>query len=180
MLLLAGGSPMAHAKENIRKAAVSGQFYPSNPQKLKKEIQKLLAQAHSRPDPDVTALIVPHAGYPYSGPVAAEAYKTVQGRKFESVVIVAFLHQVFLPGVLVDAVDFYETPLGRVPVDGELVKKNKKFQPRSGRGLGGRSSGTFPGGSTAFFTGNYSGSQDRSHLYRGAVAREYRGACGGA
>jgi AmmeMemoRadiSam system protein B len=112
---------MAHAKENVRKAAVSGQFYPSDPSKLKKEIRKFLAQAHSQRDPEVTALIVPHAGYPYSGPVAAEAYKTVEGRKFESVVIVAFLHQVFLPGVLVDAVDFYETPLGRIPVDQALA-----------------------------------------------------------
>ena len=120
---------MAHAKENIRKASVSGQFYPSDPSKLKKEIRKFLAQVHSRPDPEVTALIVPHAGYPYSGPVAAEAYKTVEGRKFESVVVVAFLHQVFLPGVLVDAVDFYETPLGRVPVDHELAKKLRTFHP---------------------------------------------------
>jgi len=128
-LLLAGVSIVAYAREGFRKASVSGQFYPSDSRKLRKEIQKFLSQAHSRPDTEVTAIIVPHAGYSYSGPVAAEAYKTVKGRNFESVVIVAFLHQVFLPGVLVDDVDFYETPLGRVPVDRELVKKIRAFHP---------------------------------------------------
>ena len=120
---------MTHAQERVRKPVVSGQFYPSDPKTLRKQVRQFLSRAASKPDPNVTAIIVPHAGYPYSGAVAAEAYKTVEGRKFDSVVVVAFLHQVFLSGVFVDDVDFYETPLGRVPVDRELVKKIRGVDP---------------------------------------------------
>ncbi len=122
ILFLGGGPAVAYAKENTRKAAVSGQFYPSDPVELKKEIGRFLSKAKTKPDPSVRSIIVPHAGYPYSGPVAAQAYKLVEGRKFDSVIIVAFLHRVFLNGVLVDHVDFYETPLGKVPVNKDLVK----------------------------------------------------------
>lgn len=113
----------------VRAAVVSGQFYPGVPAALKGQIRQLLAQARSQTDPKVRGLIVPHAGYDYSGPVAAEAYKTVQGRKFDAVIIVAFLHRCFLPGVLVDDAEFYETPLGRVPVDQEIVRKLRAFHP---------------------------------------------------
>ena len=120
---------MAHAKENVRKAAVSGQFYPSDPSRLKKDIREFLSKAKTRPDPSVKAIIVPHAGYPYSGPVAAEAYKLIEGLKFDSVIIVAFLHRVSLDGVLVDHVDFYETPLGKVPVNTAIVKAIRAENP---------------------------------------------------
>ena len=106
----------------IREAVVAGQFYVDDPEALKEEITTFLAEASSTHDPKVCGLIVPHAGYMYSGGVAAEAYKTVEGRSFDAVVIIAFLHRVFLRGVLVDDVDFYETPLGRVPVDKEMVQ----------------------------------------------------------
>ena len=118
-------------QEKVRAAVVSGQFYPEDPQVLKKQIQAFLAGAKSRPDAHVRALIVPHAGYDYSGQVAAEAYKLIEGRKFDSVVIVAFLHRVFLQGVLVDDVVAYETPLGRVPVDRDLVLEIKALHPIS-------------------------------------------------
>ena len=113
----------------VRKAVVSGQFYPEDPQALKDQILRFLTQAKSRTDERVRALIVPHAGYDYSGQIAAEAYKLVEGRRFESVVIIAFLHRVFLEGVLVDDVDAYETPLGRVPVDRRLVREIQMFHP---------------------------------------------------
>jgi AmmeMemoRadiSam system protein B len=108
---------------------VAGQFYPEDPDALKEEIKSFLAGARSSHDPKVRGLIVPHAGYMYSGGVAAEAYKTVEGRSFDVVVIVAFLHRVFLRGVLVDDVDFYETPLGRVPVDKKLAGLIRESDP---------------------------------------------------
>ena len=113
----------------IREAAVSGQFYPEDPRILKDQIHRFLTQSKSREDHSVRALIVPHAGYDYSGQVAAEAYKRVEGRKFECVVLIAFLHRMFLQGVLVDDVAAYETPLGRVPVDRELSREIARFQP---------------------------------------------------
>ena len=116
-------------EEKVRTAVMSGQFYPEDPKVLKKKIRQFLVAAGHVPDPDVRALIVPHAGYDYSGQIAAEAYKLVEGRKFDSVVVIAFLHRVFLQGVLVDDVTAYETPLGRVPVDRELVRKMQMFHP---------------------------------------------------
>ncbi len=125
-------------QERVRTAVVSGQFYPEEPELLKKQIRQFLTAAKSVPAADVRALIVPHAGYDYSGQVAAEAYKLVEGRKFDSVVIIAFLHRVFLQGVLVDDVAAYETPLGRVPVDRELAREIQMSQPLFRNAMSGR------------------------------------------
>jgi AmmeMemoRadiSam system protein B len=116
-------------QDKVRAAVVSGQFYPEDPSSLRKQIRQCLAAAKSTPDPGVCALIVPHAGYDYSGRIAGEAYKLVKGRKFDCVVIIAFLHRIFLPGVLVDDVAAYETPLGRVPVDREFAREIQIFHP---------------------------------------------------
>lgn len=116
-------------QDKVRMAVVSGQFYPEDPKILKKKIRQFLAAAKEGPDPDVRALIVPHAGYDYSGQVAAEAYKLVEGLKFDAVVIIAFLHRMFLQGVLVDDVVAYETPLGFVPVDQALVREIQMCHP---------------------------------------------------
>jgi len=124
--------------EKVRTAVVSGQFYPEEPELLKEKIRQFLTAAKGVPAPDVRALIVPHAGYDYSGQIAAEAYKSVEGRKFESVVIIAFLHRIFLQGVLVDDVAAYETPLGRVPVDRELVRAIQMSHPLFRNALPGR------------------------------------------
>ncbi len=113
----------------VRTAVVSGQFYPEEPQVLRAQVQALLSGSRSIPDPQVRALIVPHAGYDYSGSIAADAYKMIEGRKFESVVLIAFLHRMFLQGVLVDDVEAYETPLGRIPVDRVLVREIQKCHP---------------------------------------------------
>lgn len=117
------------AQEKVRAAVVSGQFYPGEPEILRKKVRQLLSSVEGRSDPEVRAIIVPHAGYDYSGQVAAAAYHLVAGRKFASVVIVAFLHRMFLQGVLVDDVAAYETPLGRVSVDLDLARKIQAFHP---------------------------------------------------
>ncbi|MFH0984894.1 MAG: AmmeMemoRadiSam system protein B [Candidatus Omnitrophota bacterium] len=116
-------------RERIRTAAVSGQFYNAEPEHLRQKVRGFLADAKGVPSNDVRAIIVPHAGHEYSGQVAAEAYKLVEGRTFESVVVVAFLHRVFAQGVLVDDVTAYETPLGRIPVDLGLAGQIRQYHP---------------------------------------------------
>ena len=116
-------------QDKVRAAVVSEQFYPAGAEVLKKKIRRFLAGAKGTSAPDVRALIVPHAGYDYSGQIAAEDYKLVEGRKFDSVIIIAFLHRLFLQGVFVDDVAAYETPLGRVPVDRELAREIRMFHP---------------------------------------------------
>jgi AmmeMemoRadiSam system protein B len=116
-------------QDKVRAAVVSGQFYPEGPELLKKKVRQFLAAAKGTSAPDVRALIVPHAGYDYSGQIAGEAYKLVEGRTFDSVIIIAFLHRLFLQGVFVDDVAAYETPLGRVSVNRELSREIRMFHP---------------------------------------------------
>lgn len=128
--ILAGGAmTAAYSEENVRHPVVSGQFYPGSAGELRRDIQGYLKQAAAKADPQIRAIVVPHAGYPYSGPVAAEAYKAVQGGNYDSVIVIAFSHRTPFSGVFVDTPDFYETPLGRVPVDKALAEEIRQFSP---------------------------------------------------
>jgi AmmeMemoRadiSam system protein B len=129
---------MVFAEDHVRKPAVSGQFYPGTAEALRKEVDNLLGGAVAKPDPRVRALISPHAGYPYSGPVAAEAYKTLTGLKFDTVIVIGFTHRVPFRGVFVDDAGAYLTPLGSVPVDRAMAKSIKEFNPGLRDSPGGR------------------------------------------
>lgn len=116
-------------KIRVRRAEFAGQFYPGQAAALKNEVNAFLDKAKTSLDAKVSGLIVPHAGYPYSGAVAAEAYKTVQGRSFEAVVVIAFLHRAFLQGVFVDDGDSFETPLGQVAIHRRLAGQIRESDP---------------------------------------------------
>ncbi len=103
----------------VREAQVAGSFYPDDPTALRALVTQLLSQ---QPEPDASApvpsvLIVPHAGYEYSGPVAARAFRQVQGHSYEGVVVVGFTHRGQFEGSSVDDRDGYQTPLGVIPID---------------------------------------------------------------
>ena len=100
-----------------RPAAVAGLFYPAGAGLLRETVRRLLAEAEDLHLQDVRALIVPHAGYAYSGPVAASAYRQVQGRKISRVIILAPSHYGHFRGVAVVPGGSFVTPLGRVPID---------------------------------------------------------------
>ncbi len=106
-----------------RQAHVAGGFYPADPQQLRAFIAGALdrspAPAAGSPSPRI--LILPHAGYPYSGLVAARGVREVQGRQYDAVVVVGFTHQDQFSGTSVDDRDSYLTPLGEIPVDLEAV-----------------------------------------------------------
>lgn len=108
----------------IRKPAVAGSFYPANPVELTKTIAGFFAEA-KKSDIGGTpvGLIAPHAGYMYSGKIAARAFKLLEGEDFDTVVIVAPSHTVFFKGSAVFDGDAYETPLGPVEIDKELSEK---------------------------------------------------------
>jgi hypothetical protein len=104
----------------IRPAAVAGLFYPSAPQQLQREVQALLAAAAptgSTPAPK--ALIVPHAGYPYSGPVAAQAYARLPALagRIRRVVLLGPTHRVAVRGLALPSTQAFATPLGQVTLD---------------------------------------------------------------
>jgi len=110
--------------KEIREPAVSGMFYPDQPEVLSKDVKKYFESAKKEKiDGEIVALVAPHAGYMYSGHVAAHAYKLIEGKNFDSVVVVAPSHRVDFKGASLYDRGGYRTPLGLVPVDLELSKR---------------------------------------------------------
>ncbi len=110
----------------IRSPAVAGSFYPADPGTLRSLVERLLAEAPPPAAPRAPkALIVPHAGYVYSGPVAASAFRQLEGATaaIRRIVLLGPSHRVPLRGLGLPAADFFETPLGRVAVDETLASE---------------------------------------------------------
>ncbi len=113
---------VAMKMEHVRKPAVAGTFYPTDPSRLKKQVEDFLNQAtKSKLAGEIVALISPHAGYVYSGQVAAYAYKLLEGLKFEAVVVIAPSHYFPFKGASVYYQGGYELPLGVIPVHEQLA-----------------------------------------------------------
>lgn len=110
-------------ERNIRKPAVAGQFYTADPAALRREIESYLEQAEvdDAPAGEIIAIVSPHAGYMYSGRVAAHGYNLVRGRDYETVVVIAPSHVEYFDFCSVFEGDSYITPLGEIPVDRETV-----------------------------------------------------------
>ncbi len=103
--------------EAVRKPTVAGKFYPDTPEVLRQTVDDLLAQTHLTYVPqDLVALISPHAGYMYSGSVAAHAYKLLQGRAPRPVVVIAPSHFERFPFISIFTGRAYLTPLGEIPI----------------------------------------------------------------
>jgi hypothetical protein len=118
-----GGDP-----QKIRQAAVAGSFYPADPQVLSAMIDDLLAKVSGPPVTDpILAAVAPHAGYQYSGPVAAYTYAALKGRKYTRVVVIAPSHYEAFDYSSVYDGDAYATPLGNVPVDKAFAQKLVKM-----------------------------------------------------
>lgn len=110
---------------NVRQAAVAGRFYPSDPATLRKLIASLLENVPAASGPAPKALIVPHAGYLYSGPIAASGYAQFgPGRDaIKRVILMGPAHYVELEGLAASSADYFATPLGLIPVDADAVRK---------------------------------------------------------
>lgn len=107
-------------------AQVAGGFYPGDADELREMIRGYLdaaRKADKNVEGDLLGIIVPHAGYPYSGPVAAHAFLRLEGRKYRRVVVLAPAHRHghALPALL--GAGSYRTPLGDIPIDREGVEK---------------------------------------------------------
>ena len=122
---------------SIRKSVIAGSWYPGRPDVLSETVQAYLSQAPVvTPELKPVALISPHAGYVYSGQVAAHAYRTILGQEYDLVVVISPSHRAAFPFVAVWAEGGYETPLGQIPVDepfcrallqaGDLVQDDRR------------------------------------------------------
>ena len=111
-----------------RPAAVAGSFYPRDARALAAELATYL---ESRPQAAVTpkALIAPHAGYVYSGPIAASAYRLVAGLrgKVRRVVLAGPAHRVYVRGAALPASSAFDSPLGSVPLDSDAIARLREL-----------------------------------------------------
>ncbi len=106
----------------IRDPAVAGQFYPENTSELHTAIRAFFEDVQVLPGPAPKALIVPHAGYIYSGPVSATAYAGLLNRKqYTRVILLVPAHTVAVRGLALSGADVFRTPLGDVPLDKEAI-----------------------------------------------------------
>ncbi len=127
--------------QGTRKPIVAGTFYYQDGDRLSKQIDEFLrnVKAEDLPADKILALIAPHAGYVYSGQVAAHAYRLVQGKDYETVVIIGPSHRYGFRGCSIYPQGAYETPLGTVEVDEALASEISKasgfeYEPKAHAG----------------------------------------------
>ena len=118
--------------EDVRKPAVAGMFYPGNKEELAGKVDDFLANVKkSDIKGRVFAIIVPHAGYEYSGQIAAYSFKQLEGTDFKKIIIISPSHYVSFDGMSVYNKGAFETPLGIIKIDKELadkiMAKDKRF-----------------------------------------------------
>ena len=126
---------MSHNKtsNNIRPPAIAGTFYPSNPEELRATVEyflgkadKIFGSAHNVPK----AIIVPHAGYIYSGLTAAAAYNRLHlGREtIKRVIILGPFHRIGINGIALPSTETFQTPLGNIPLDKDAIASIKDLE----------------------------------------------------
>ena len=122
---------MASDKKSVRESVISGSWYPGKKEDLAKLIDSFLGNADNAGLKDIKALIVPHAGYAYSGQVAAHAYKQIAGKEYKKVIILAPSHHIGFRGASIPDYTHFETPMGEVKVSsvaGLLKKESTLIQ----------------------------------------------------
>jgi AmmeMemoRadiSam system protein B len=106
----------------VRPSPIAGTWYEGNPKALARAVDQYLDQAELPELPgEVIAVIAPHAGHIYSGPVAGYAFAAVRGQTPDLVAVLSPMHQPYYEPLLTTAHDAYETPLGPVPVDKDIL-----------------------------------------------------------
>jgi AmmeMemoRadiSam system protein B/AmmeMemoRadiSam system protein A len=111
----------ATADGPVRKPAVAGQFYPDDSATLRQDVERYIAGGSALPvAPRI--IISPHAGYVFSGPVAGKGYATID-KNIRTVILLGPPHHVPVRGIAASSAAWFETPLGKVPVDQERIQK---------------------------------------------------------
>ena len=109
--------------QNFRPAAVAGQFYPGAAAILARDVMQLLGAAPAAPTRRPKAIIAPHAGYVYSGPIAASVYKLLVALRgtIRRVILLGPTHRVAVNGLALPNCTAFATPLGNVPLDQQAI-----------------------------------------------------------
>ena len=105
----------------IHKMSYAGSFYPADRDILKSDIESFISAVpeniRHKKEGEIIAVMVPHAGYIYSGPVAAYSYAAVAGNKYDTIIVLAPSHRARFNGCSIPLKGMYETPFGSVPID---------------------------------------------------------------
>lgn len=122
---------------DVRPSPIAGQWYSDNPDRLSSSINAYLEAAElPNIEGEIVALVAPHAGYLYSGPVAGHAFAAVRGLSPALVVVVSPMHHPYPQPLLTSGHQAYETPFGLVPVDRQAVDQlNDLLKAELGHGL---------------------------------------------
>jgi AmmeMemoRadiSam system protein B/AmmeMemoRadiSam system protein A len=125
------GTAMAKDKASNKNAVfhstLAGTWYPADPNVLAAQLDAFFRKADTKPIDNVIAMILPHAGYAYSGKTAADALKTTE-KKYKRIIVIGPSHHVFMDEKLsVLKVGYYETILGQIPLDTEFIDKLLEF-----------------------------------------------------
>jgi hypothetical protein len=121
---------LSYAAE-VKEADLAGSWYPASKTELEGQLKSYLDAAKPENiDGNILAIIVPHAGYDYSGPVAAYGYKAVANKGIRTVIVLGFSHRKYLDGISVYGGDSWKTPLGEIPVDTAMTQKIIASNPR--------------------------------------------------
>src|SRR4030042_4125146 len=130
---------MQESKQELitREPVVAGQFYPGKPEELLAELSRLFASAQiKKTEKNVLAVIAPHAGYVFSGEVAASSFNQLDfNKKYKTIFIIGSSHRTAFDGASIYNLGNYKTPLGIVPVDiglaNQLIAGHKCFNART-------------------------------------------------
>ena len=116
---------------DVKYPDVAGAFYSADPVQLSQQIESYLERSGPQAAAalDIRALVCPHAGYQYSGPVAAFGYRAIQGKTYDTVIIIAPSHHLDFNGVAIWPRGAFKTPLGEVAVDEESCSRLKGLDP---------------------------------------------------
>jgi hypothetical protein len=118
----------AISAQGIKKCEFCGSFYPANAKELNTFIDNAFKEAvFENINGEIAGILVPHAGYVYSGKIAAYAYKALLGQQFDTVIILASGHKHYPESIAVYPRGYLETPLGNLQIDSDLAQQFKSF-----------------------------------------------------
>ena len=121
---------------DVRPSPIAGQWYPADPRRLANSVDHFIQEAKLPAiEGQVVAVMTPHAGHRYSGPVAGYAFAALRGLQPELVAVVSPMHYLATPALLTTAHAAYETPLGIIPVDQEAMRLLEQALRDAGLGL---------------------------------------------
>jgi AmmeMemoRadiSam system protein B/AmmeMemoRadiSam system protein A len=115
---------------DVKNADLAGSWYPASKTQLENQLKSYLDAANPpKVEGKILAVIVPHAGYPYSGPIAAYGYKAIQNKGIKTVIVIGFSHRQYFDGIAIYDRGYWRTPLGDIQIDEVLAKDIEAKNP---------------------------------------------------